>query len=50
MSRPQNKARTFPGALTCFLITVANLSVAGVSAPFWGILIGCAVAYVMDRE
>lgn len=43
-------ARFSTGALTCFLITVANLSVAGVSAPFWGILIGCAVAYVMDRE
>lgn len=37
------------GALVCFLVTVAELNLFGISAPFWGLVIGCAVGFVLDR-
>lgn len=38
------------GALVCLLVTVADLSLLGISAPFWGIVIGCLVSYLLDRK
>ncbi len=38
------------GALVCLLITVADLTLLGISAPFWGIVIGCLVAWLLDRD
>ena len=36
------------GALVCFLVTVSEISWLGISAPFWGIVFGCLVAWLMD--
>src|SRR5699024_6880919 len=36
------------GALVCFLVTVSEISLLGISAPFWGIVFGCLVAWLMD--
>ncbi|MEJ5927857.1 benzoate/H(+) symporter BenE family transporter [Corynebacterium sp. H128] len=38
------------GALVCFLVTVANLTLLGITAPFWGLLFGCATAAALDRK
>lgn len=38
------------GALVCFLITVSNLTLLGISAPFWGIVIGWAIAHLLDQQ
>ena len=38
------------GALVCLLVTVADLSLLGISAPFWGIVIGCLVTYLLDHK
>lgn len=37
------------GALVCFLVTVSEISILGVTAPFWGIVFGCLIAWLMDR-
>ncbi|MDR7330055.1 benzoate/H(+) symporter BenE family transporter [Corynebacterium guangdongense] len=42
--------RTSTGALVCLLVTVADLTLLGISAPFWGIVIGCLVAWLLDRS
>ena len=40
----------FPiGALTTFLVTVADLPIAGIGAPFWGLVIGFAVSWAIER-
>jgi benzoate membrane transport protein len=40
----------FPlGALTTFLVTVADLPIAGIGAPFWGLVIGFAVSWALER-
>jgi benzoate membrane transport protein len=37
------------GALVTFVVTVADVSVLGVGAPFWGLLAGLAVAGLLER-
>lgn len=37
------------GALVCFLVTASNISLLGVSAPFWGIVFGCLIAWCLDH-
>jgi benzoate membrane transport protein len=37
------------GALASFLITVADLPILGIGAAFWGLVIGLAVAWLMER-
>ncbi|SMG28862.1 benzoate membrane transport protein [Corynebacterium pollutisoli] len=36
------------GALVCFLITVSELTLFGITAPFWGLVFGSLVAWLMD--
>lgn len=38
------------GALVCFLVTVSEISIIGITAPFWGIVFGCLVAWLMDPK
>lgn len=38
------------GALVCFLVTVSEMSLLGISAPFWGIVFGCLIAWLMDPK
>lgn len=38
------------GALVCFLVTVSEISLLGISAPFWGIVFGCLIAWLMDAR
>lgn len=38
------------GALVCFLITVSEISLLGISAPFWGIVFGCLLAWLLDPK
>ncbi|BAU96742.1 benzoate membrane transport protein [Corynebacterium suranareeae] len=37
------------GALVCFLVTVSEISIIGITAPFWGIVFGCLVGWLLDR-
>ncbi|QTH59720.1 benzoate/H(+) symporter BenE family transporter [Corynebacterium hindlerae] len=37
------------GALVCFLVTVSNLTLLGITAPFWGLVFGCMCAAALDR-
>jgi benzoate membrane transport protein len=40
----------FPlGALVAFLVTVADLPILTIGAPFWGLVAGVAVAWLMER-
>ncbi|MFZ4759309.1 MAG: benzoate/H(+) symporter BenE family transporter, partial [Burkholderiaceae bacterium] len=40
----------FPvGALASFLVTVADLPLLGVGAPFWGLVAGVALSWAMER-
>jgi benzoate membrane transport protein len=43
-----NGAFTF-GASVAFLITVANVPVVSIGAPFWAVLIGYAVSWLLER-
>ncbi len=38
------------GALVAFLITVADVPIANVGAPFWGLVIGYAVSRLLERK
>lgn len=38
------------GALICFLVTVADLPIFNIGAPFWGLVFGLAVSRVLERE
>ena len=38
-----------PRALTCFPVTFSELSLLGISAPFWGLVFGVAVTKLLDR-
>ena len=38
------------GALTTFVVTVADQPIANIGAPFWAILFGLAVAYIFERS
>ena len=37
------------GSLTSFLVTVADLPILGIGAPFWGLVVGVAVSWTMER-
>ncbi|MFD5868172.1 benzoate/H(+) symporter BenE family transporter [Corynebacterium sp. NPDC060344] len=37
------------GALACFLVTFSEMSLFGISAPFWGLVIGVIVVMLLDR-
>jgi len=38
------------GALVCFLVTVADVSIAHIGAPFWGLVLGYAASWLLERE
>lgn len=38
------------GPLVCLLVTVADVSLLGISAPFWGIVLGMAVTALLERR
>jgi benzoate membrane transport protein len=38
------------GALVAFLVTVADIELAGIGAPFWGLLSGVAVSLLLERD
>jgi benzoate membrane transport protein len=38
------------GALVCFLVTVADLSIFRIGAPFWGLVLGVATSRVLERD
>ena len=38
------------GALVAFVVTVANQPIAGIGAPFWGMVFGFAVAWLLERQ
>jgi benzoate membrane transport protein len=37
------------GALTCFLVTVADLPIFNIGAPFWGLVFGLAVSRLLEK-
>jgi len=38
------------GALICFLITVADITIWRIGAPFWGLVFGLAVSWLFERD
>jgi len=38
------------GALVCFLVTVADVAILRIGAPFWGLVLGVAVSRLLERE
>ena len=38
------------GALVTFLITVADVPIFNIGAPFWGLIIGLAVSWLLERD
>lgn len=38
------------GPLVCLLVTVADVNLLGISAPFWGIVLGLAVTALLERR
>ncbi len=38
------------GALVCFLVTVADVAIFRIGAPFWGLVLGLAAARLLERE
>ena len=37
------------GAMIAFLVTVSGISIAGIGAPFWGLVFGVVVSRIMER-
>lgn len=37
------------GALVCFLVTVSELTIWNITAPFWGLVFGGIIAFLLDR-
>ena len=37
-------------ALTCFLVTVADLAVLNIGAAFWGLIAGLAVSWLLEKR
>jgi benzoate membrane transport protein len=37
------------GALTCFLVTVADVPILQIGAPFWGLVFGLALSWLLER-
>ena len=38
------------GAAVTFLVTVANVSILSIGAPFWGLVIGFAVSWLLEKR
>jgi benzoate membrane transport protein len=38
------------GALICFLVTVADVPILQIGAPFWGLVFGLAVSWLLERD
>jgi benzoate membrane transport protein len=38
------------GALVCFLVTVADVAIFRIGAPFWGLVFGLAAAWLLERR
>jgi benzoate membrane transport protein len=38
------------GALVCFLVTVADVPIFNIGAPFWGLVLGLAASSLLDRQ
>ena len=38
------------GALVCFLVTVADVPIFNIGAPFWGLVLGLAATSLLERE
>lgn len=38
------------GALTSFLVTVSDLTIYNIGAPFWGLLFGFATSWILERK
>jgi benzoate membrane transport protein len=38
------------GALVTFLVTVSGIAIANIGAPFWGLVFGFAVSWLLERE
>jgi benzoate membrane transport protein len=38
------------GALVCFLVTVADVPIFRIGAPFWGLVFGLAAAWLLERK
>jgi benzoate membrane transport protein len=38
------------GALVCFLVTVADVPIFRIGAPFWGLVLGLAASWLLERE
>jgi benzoate membrane transport protein len=38
------------GALICFLITVADVPILRIGAPFWGLVLGLAASWLLERK
>jgi len=38
------------GALVTFLVTVADVAIFSIGAPFWGLVLGFAVSWMLERE
>jgi benzoate membrane transport protein len=37
------------GALVCFLVTVADVPILNIGAPFWGLVFGLAASWLLER-
>ncbi len=44
------KGRFTLGATVTFLITVANVSILSIGAPFWGLVIGFAISWALEKS
>jgi benzoate membrane transport protein len=38
------------GALVCFLVTVADIAIFRIGAPFWGLVFGVAASWALERD
>jgi len=38
------------GALVCFLITMSDQSILNIGAPFWGLVFGLAISWLLERQ
>jgi len=38
------------GALVCFLVTVSDITIWRIGAPFWGLVFGLAAAWLLERD
>ena len=38
------------GAMVTFLVTVADVTIANIGAPFWGLVFGLAASWLLERK